>query len=258
MGKVRNFWYRRWRGFESKYGDINADIDLKLLNQSLFATFVLESVPQLVIQVINNSLNNTWTAFTVLSVLASLYMLFCGIWKFIYWWWWCGLPLGKVPLSNPLGFLGDYVPAFQGLQLDNNKNIRAISVSNPMIELNNGAEGGSSTMSTRVAWTDSKEYMQVIRKIGELQDKITQMEEANQKIQYKYNEMDVQHKETIMQLDIQHKETIMQNKETILQLDMQHKNALMQLEDANRRHKDAIKVLQDHIEELELALQTEV
>ena len=100
--------------------------------------------------------------------------------------------------------------------------------------------------------------MQVIRKIGELQDKITQMEEANQKIQYKYNEMDVQHKETIMQLDIQHKETIMQNKETILQLDMQHKNALMQLEDANRRHKDAIKVLQDRIEELELELQTEL
>jgi hypothetical protein len=113
--RVRNFWYFIWcyqnSSVEEKKDDIiktdiKFEVDPRVLNQCLFCTFMLESCPFLVIQSINNSLNERWTLFEYVSIITSGYMIFCGLYKFVYWWGWRGVKLSQVPLSNPLGFFG--------------------------------------------------------------------------------------------------------------------------------------------------------
>lgn len=97
---VHKFWFRVWRGYTAKVEVID-DVDLRVLNQCLLATFLLESIPHVVIQVRNNSLNNSWTGLEAVSVISSLYMLASGVWRFLYYWLWRGEPLAGVPLKNP-------------------------------------------------------------------------------------------------------------------------------------------------------------
>ena len=100
VGKVRLFWYGVWTNDSNWFNDgVMGDIDTEVLNQCLFAGFVLETIPHFFIQVINNVLIGNWSIFTAISAASSLYMVFSGVWQFIYYRYWLDVPLHEVPVN---------------------------------------------------------------------------------------------------------------------------------------------------------------
>ena len=159
---------------------VEGDVDLRVLNQCLVATFFLESLPHIGIQVVNNTLNHSWTWIEVLSLASSLYMLFNGIWRFVYWWMWRSQPLGAIPLSNPLGMLGERYAKW--LRLTDNTNIRTISTSESPIQMvvwptaNSNNSNGNSVWKGKYIELESRFNTEIL-KIQTLEDTVRQREE---------------------------------------------------------------------------------
>jgi hypothetical protein len=97
--KIRNLFDRVcW------IGDVNEllnSVDTKQINESSFFEVVLESIPQLVLQSINESYNFNGselpTIFLVSVTMTSL-VISTNLYRFIYWTFWIGVPLGSVPM----------------------------------------------------------------------------------------------------------------------------------------------------------------
>lgn len=97
--RVRRLWFYVWRGF--KHGaDMNKDtkVDTTVLNKALFSGFVLESMPQLIIQ-IYNSVMIGWGLAGQLSIAASVLMTLAGVYKFVYWRWMRGIEWSDIPVA---------------------------------------------------------------------------------------------------------------------------------------------------------------
>ena len=82
IGPVWNLWFRVWSG--NDLFDTNIDIDTRLFNKSLLSEFVLESLPQLIIQGYNNTLLDKWTLVGLISAACSAFMTVDGIWRILY------------------------------------------------------------------------------------------------------------------------------------------------------------------------------
>ena len=104
---VRRFWEYFWK---SEAVDHNTEIfDRRRLNESLLVGFAATTLPNLCVQVINNTLTKTWTPFQFISVLLSGYMIVNGLWKYCYWYVVRGVSLHDIPPPRlfPFKFMGD-------------------------------------------------------------------------------------------------------------------------------------------------------
>ena len=80
------------------------DIDTYILNRSMYWGFLLDTVPLLCVQLINNYRSNGnagiehWTPFQLVSSILSIYGSLAGVWKYVYWYYvrhvaWCDIPI---------------------------------------------------------------------------------------------------------------------------------------------------------------------
>ena len=72
-------------------------IDKGILNESFFVQFMLESMPQLVVQWLNNTEVGLWTPAGYFSTILSLVTLLNGIYKYGYYCFWLGTRISDVP-----------------------------------------------------------------------------------------------------------------------------------------------------------------
>jgi len=101
IGRVWTLWFRVWTG--TRYFDLPSLIDTGIMNESLFAEFVSETLPQLVVQITNNQLMNLWTPIGIFSSLLSIFMAASGVYRFVYWRFILGVPYEDVPIELSFG-----------------------------------------------------------------------------------------------------------------------------------------------------------
>ena len=94
IGSTWNVWIRIWHGHskkrpcpflteEGKAPYFDPAIDTTLMNESFYAGFIFEAIPQLIIQLANNSMTGAWTPFSFLSLSTSCYMVCIGSWRYL-------------------------------------------------------------------------------------------------------------------------------------------------------------------------------
>ena len=98
IGKVWNIWFVAWTRCNDFSKDAN--LDASLLNESLFHEFIMETIPQIAIQSINNSLiyNGHFPAISLFSLAMSVFIAINGIYRYGYYLIWKGLKFDKIPL----------------------------------------------------------------------------------------------------------------------------------------------------------------
>ena len=98
IGKVWNVWFFTW----TRSNDFSKELslDASILNESLFHEFILETVPQIAIQSINNSLiyNGHLPAISVFSLAMSIFITINGIYRYGYFLLWKGVKFDEIPL----------------------------------------------------------------------------------------------------------------------------------------------------------------
>jgi hypothetical protein len=77
IGVVWNFWMFCWTGGDEQR--TKALIDVAFFNESVFNEFIIEALPQLVIQSINNNRTGTFSPIAVFSIAFSGYLIFNGL-----------------------------------------------------------------------------------------------------------------------------------------------------------------------------------
>ena len=98
IGNVWNMWVRLYT--QSNDFDKQVSLDVSLLHQSLFFEFIIEAVPQITIQAINNSLTFTghYPAISLLSVVTSSLIVIHGLYRYGYYRLWKGILFDEIPL----------------------------------------------------------------------------------------------------------------------------------------------------------------
>ena len=81
LRKVNNLWCRIWSGCDDFA--IEEAVDWRMFNESFYLTVLLESVPQLVIQIKNSVDTFNCDAVAILSILASFIMIANALYKMI-------------------------------------------------------------------------------------------------------------------------------------------------------------------------------
>lgn len=80
---VYSIWFRVFTG-GSKHHRESERFNGELMNQSLLAEVFLESIPQIVIQVINNILLGKWDGIAILSATSTIIMIVNTLYSFFY------------------------------------------------------------------------------------------------------------------------------------------------------------------------------
>ncbi len=98
IGKVWNTWFYTWSQSTDYHKEIS--LDASVLNESLFHEFMLETVPQIAIQSINNSLiyNGNFPAISLFSLAMSLFIAINGVYRYGYYLLWKGIKFDEIPL----------------------------------------------------------------------------------------------------------------------------------------------------------------
>ncbi len=98
IGIVWNTWFFSWT--RSNDFDKTINLDASVLNESLFHEFILETVPQIAIQSINNSLiyNGHFPAVSLFSLAMSIFIAINGIYRYGYYLLWKGIKFDEIPL----------------------------------------------------------------------------------------------------------------------------------------------------------------
>jgi hypothetical protein len=98
IGKVWNTWFYTW----TQCNDYNKEIslDASVLNESLFYEFLFETVPQIAIQSINNSLiyKGNIPPVSLFSLAMSIFIAINGIYRYGYYLLWKGTKFDEIPL----------------------------------------------------------------------------------------------------------------------------------------------------------------
>ncbi len=97
IGRIWNFWIKLWT-FDDKHLK-SYDFDAGIFNKSLLAEFVLESLPQMIIQVFNNTLIGNWSFSGYFSTLVSLLIVANGLYRQLYWRLFIGIKFEDIPVS---------------------------------------------------------------------------------------------------------------------------------------------------------------
>lgn len=101
VGQVWTFWFRVWRrrdlmrdidtgkvlrdekGRTKGRHDSNVTIATDIMNESLFAEFITETCPQMIIQGINNQLTGKWSDVAYFSTSFSVFMAINGLYRYV-------------------------------------------------------------------------------------------------------------------------------------------------------------------------------
>ena len=74
--------------------------NFKDINESVLVELFLESIPQLIVQLINNLLTKQFGIFGILSTTGSVIVILSAVYRYGYWYMWRGVSLSDIPLFN--------------------------------------------------------------------------------------------------------------------------------------------------------------
>jgi hypothetical protein len=95
IGRVWTMWMYVWTGHNGFRKEVK--VDTGILNESLFAEFLSETLPQLVIQGVNNKLIGMWTPMAIFSACLSITIAVNGVYRYGYYTIWLGMNIDDVP-----------------------------------------------------------------------------------------------------------------------------------------------------------------
>jgi hypothetical protein len=98
---VWNLWFFAWTG--DNHFDRTIEVDVGLLNESILSEFLLETLPQLCIQSVNNQLGSSWGTFlNVASIALSIIIALNGTYRYGYHMCWIHRRFDEVPVEVSL------------------------------------------------------------------------------------------------------------------------------------------------------------
>lgn len=103
VGKISLMWYSTWNPVVFEELGVKAEkVDRGLMNRALFSGFVLETVPQLMLQVVNNTSKDSgaWSVTSIASTTMSVYMCISGLYRFAYYHWYRGYSFDDIPIAT--------------------------------------------------------------------------------------------------------------------------------------------------------------
>ena len=103
IGTLWNFWFFIWTGTHEH--DIDTLVDTSLLNEALLIHMV-ESLPQLTVQIWNTQLLGKWTVLGYFSTLLSSFISINGLYRYGYYLLWRGI---HIDVRGMFFFLTDTV-----------------------------------------------------------------------------------------------------------------------------------------------------
>ena len=104
VGRVWTVWFRLWRRRDNGKHDSTVLIDTGIMNESLFAEFLSETVPQLLLQSINSSAcQQLNSGVAIFSISLSVFMTCNGLYRYWYYTYFLGYEMRDVPLEVKIG-----------------------------------------------------------------------------------------------------------------------------------------------------------
>jgi hypothetical protein len=100
IARVSNMWLRLYTRSDKHTSSVV--IIIPLLQESIFEEMLTESVPQMIIQIVNNTLTNVWSPLSYFSTAMSAVMILNGIWRLVYYRIYLKIKIDAIPthLSN--------------------------------------------------------------------------------------------------------------------------------------------------------------
>lgn len=100
ISRVSNLWLRLYSRSEKHTSSVN--IIIPLLQESIFEEMLTESVPQMAIQIVNNTFTAVWSPLSYFSTAMSAAMILNGIWRLVYYRLYLKIKINAIPsdLSN--------------------------------------------------------------------------------------------------------------------------------------------------------------
>ena len=82
----------------------NTLVDTGDFNYSVFLHFLVESIPGIIIQAINNTLLGQWTGLAIFSMVCSGFMILNGLYAFVYYRYMKGrrVPVWQIPVDQTI------------------------------------------------------------------------------------------------------------------------------------------------------------
>ena len=96
VARIRRLWYWVWNGLLTPKP--KGRVDVRVLNRALFSGFVLEALPQLLIQIYNSNAIGGFGYVAVFSIVLSALMTMAGVYKFVYWKYYRGVEWQDIPV----------------------------------------------------------------------------------------------------------------------------------------------------------------
>jgi hypothetical protein len=93
--RVSNLWLRLYTRSTRHTSSVN--IIIPLLQESIFEEMLTESVPQMVIQILNNTFTNVWSPLSYFSTAMSGVMILNGIWRLVYYRLYLKIKIDAIP-----------------------------------------------------------------------------------------------------------------------------------------------------------------
>ena len=98
IGGVANMWLKVWTGSDKH--QVSHVIDVVVLNEAIYLQIVIESIPQLVLQLANNFLlKQTWTGVQIFSIVLSGLNTLNVFYKLIYYKCYQKVSLAEIPVE---------------------------------------------------------------------------------------------------------------------------------------------------------------
>ena len=95
--RIQNFWISVWTGMPP--ADSDEKVDIKVLNESIYSEIVFESLPELVLQSLNNQHMGDWSLIGYMSVSLSALSVANGVYRVLYFKLYKGIDLVKVEVD---------------------------------------------------------------------------------------------------------------------------------------------------------------
>ena len=91
-----NLWVKRWTGNDEDYLKKGL-VDVTMLNKSILTELIFESLPQIIIQVVNGFFMKTFTLVGYFSIAMSSFFIINGIYSFVFYLYCKKVPFDKIP-----------------------------------------------------------------------------------------------------------------------------------------------------------------
>ena len=105
---VLGFWLTIWSGKDYQSGQQGSPttaqagaspINRKTFHQLFLIRLLLENIPQIIVQSLNNSKLNNWDTLAIVSTVFSVIFLLSNLYRYCYYLGWKRMPLNEIPLK---------------------------------------------------------------------------------------------------------------------------------------------------------------